>query len=171
MRAGDRLRQHGAPAWRAVFACAMVTALLGPARAADIVPAQSIHQEEYIPASLARVYALLLDAKAFSTMTGRKAEIDPALGGAFSLFDGVIYGRTVAETPDRLLIQAWSDTGWPPGIYSIVRFELRPKGAGTLIVFDHTGFPLGGGEPKHLATGWYEHYWNPMRKYFAAGGK
>jgi hypothetical protein len=37
------------------------------------------------------------------------------------------------------------------------------KITGTLITFDHTGFPAT--ERDHLASGWYANYWEPMKKY------
>ena len=38
-------------------------------------------------------------------------------------------------------------------------------GAGTTIVFDHTGFPAG--EFDHLDWGWKNHYWEPLQKFLA----
>jgi hypothetical protein len=49
-----------------------------------------------------------------------------------------------------------------PGVYSIARFELVKDGAGTRLVFDHTGFPKGQGE--HLSQGWHKNYWEPLEK-------
>ena len=48
-------------------------------------------------------------------------------------------------------------------LYSIARFKLKEQGAKTTILFDHTGFPKGLGE--HLASGWHQNYWEPLRKY------
>jgi hypothetical protein len=45
------------------------------------------------------------------------------------------------------------------------RFDLVAQGAGTKILFDHTGFPKGQGE--HLAEGWQANYWSPLQKYLA----
>jgi hypothetical protein len=54
-------------------------------------------------------------------------------------------------------------TNWEPGVYSIVRFELKPLGAETVIVLDHTGFPEG--KYDGLNSGWPQRYWDPLRKY------
>jgi hypothetical protein len=54
---------------------------------------------------------------------------------------------------------------WKPGVYSLAKFELVEEGAGTRIVFDHTGFPKGDAE--HLATGWKAHYWDSLAKFLA----
>ena len=91
--------------------------------------------------------------------------ISPEVGGAFSLFGGIILGRHVELVPDTRIVQAWRVAYWAPGIYSIARFELVEQGAGTKIVFDHTGFPKGDAE--HLSSGWKAHYWEPLAKFLA----
>jgi activator of HSP90 ATPase len=112
-----------------------------------------------------RIYQALLDAKQFKAFSGLPAEIDPKPGGWFKLFDGHIEGRNIELVPNRRIVQAWR-SGWPPGIYSIAKFELVASGSNTRIAFDHTGFPEG--EQEHLASGWTEHYWEPLHKYLNA---
>jgi uncharacterized protein YndB with AHSA1/START domain len=131
--------------------------------------AESIHQEVAIAAAPGRIYAALTDAAQFTRMTAlsgmqgvRPAQIARAEGGIFSLFGGVIIGRHVEMVPGRRLVQAWRETVWAPGVYSLVKFDFRAQGGGTMIVFDHTGFPNGAAE--HLAIGWGEHYWDPLKK-------
>jgi activator of HSP90 ATPase len=67
--------------------------------------------------------------------------------------------------PDQRIVQAWRAGSWQPGAYSIVRFELTDQGGTTKLVCDHTGFPAGTGD--HLASGWKEHYWEPLQKFLA----
>jgi activator of HSP90 ATPase len=74
----------------------------------------------------------------------------------------MILGRNVECAPNERLVQAWRVKTWDPGVYSIVRFELRPEGKSTRLLLDHTGFPTGQGE--HLAQGWHANYWEPLRK-------
>ena len=123
------------------------------------------------------MYKALTDAKQFdrvvqlgaATKSGmvsaaKPTEISPEVGGAFSLFGGLIVGRQVELVPDERIVQAWRAAGdWKPGIYSIARFELVEQGAETKIVFDHRGFPDGDWE--HLASGWKVNYWQPLAKY------
>ncbi len=52
----------------------------------------SLHQEIELKASPQRIYEILLDSKQFAAFTGMPANIDPAAGGAFSMFGGVIVG-------------------------------------------------------------------------------
>jgi activator of HSP90 ATPase len=122
----------------------------------------SVHQEVDIPVPPARVYAALLDEKEFSRMTGSPAKIEGGPGGAFSLFGDRISGRNVELVPTSMVVQAWRSNVWPPGVYSMVRFKLVPKGQGTHVVLDQTGFPKG--EFNGLSTGWPEHYWLPLQR-------
>jgi activator of HSP90 ATPase len=145
----------------------LMVGLLGVAATAQQPSAKpdTIHEELEFPVAPHRVYEALLDSKQFSAFSGVPAEIHRQAGGAFSLFDGQITGRNVELIPDRRIVQAWRAGSFPEGIYSIVRFELQAQGAGTRMVFDHTGFP-----PKlrdSLASGWQEHYFAPLKKYFA----
>ncbi len=125
----------------------------------------ALHQEISIDAAPERIYGILLDSKKFAAMTGLAATIDPAAGGSFSMFGGLIVGRNVELKPDKLIVQAWRPTHWDAGVYSMVKFDLRPQGPDTLVVLDHTGFPEG--DYDHLLSGWDTHYWEPMKKFVA----
>jgi activator of HSP90 ATPase len=150
---------------------------LGDSMEAISHSAESIHQEPTFKASRKRVYDALTDAKQFDSVTqasgvmksmkqaAKPTEISPHLGGAFALFGGYIVGRHIELVPNELIVQAWRVGSWDRGIYSIVRFELTEQGAGTKILFDHTGFP--NGQAEHLAEGWHANYWNPLAKVLA----
>jgi activator of HSP90 ATPase len=138
--------------------------------------AESIHHEPVFNAGRARLYAALTDAKQFDkvvqlsgVMQGRApkqpAEISADEGSAFALFGGYITGRQVHLKPNELIVQAWRSASWGPGLYSIARFELKDRGEGSMILFDHGGFP--NGEAEHLAAGWQANYWTPLAKLFA----
>jgi activator of HSP90 ATPase len=125
----------------------------------------SLHQEIDLKASPRRIYEVLLDSKQFAAFSGMPAKIDPKAGGAFTTFGGQIEGRTVELVANQRVVQAWRPTDWDPGVYSIVRFELKPEGASATVVLDHTGFPEG--DFDHLAWGWNAHYWEPLKKFLA----
>ena len=95
----------------------------------------------------------------------KPAEISAEVGGAFALYGGYITGRNVELVPNVRVVQAWRAGRWPPGVYSIVRFELVVQGSGCKIVFDQAGFPKGDAEG--LASGWKAHYWEPLAKVLA----
>jgi hypothetical protein len=87
------------------------------------------------------------------------------VGGEVALFGGYIVGRQIELQPGELIVQAWRVLTWPRGLYSIARFELTEQAGATSLVFDHRGFPKG--QADHLASGWQEHYWDPLTQYLA----
>ncbi len=123
----------------------------------------ALHQEVDFKAAPQRIYEALLDGKQFSAFSGMPATINREAGGAFSLFGGHIIGRNLELAPNRRIVQAWRVVTWDEGIYSIARFELKAKSAGTHLIFDHTGFPEG--KKEHLEEGWKENYWDKLQKY------
>ena len=137
--------------------------------------AEAIHQEVTFNAKPERIYNVLTDAASFQKVetlsdamqsldiVGHPAKISRDTGGPFSLFADYIVGRQIELIANQRIVQAWRVARWDPGIFSIARFELTPVDAGTKLVFDHTGFPVG--EAEHLASGWYAHYWDPLRKF------
>jgi uncharacterized protein YndB with AHSA1/START domain len=139
--------------------------------------AEAIHQEPLIAASRARVYAALTDAAQFERLTRlsaaahtmdlqhNPASIDAQPGGAFELFGGYVTGRFLELVPSERIVQAWRAASWPPGSYSIARFQLVEQGTDTRVLFDHGGFPAG--QAEHLADGWHSNYWEPLVKLLA----
>jgi len=131
---------------------------------------ECIHQEVVFKAGRTRVYQALTEARQFSKVTdfivpGAVATISPEVGGAFSLFGGVITGRHIEMAPGERLTQAWREKNWDPGVYSLVRFQLNEQGADTRLIFDQSAIPQG--HAGHLAPGWKSHYWEPLQKYLA----
>ena len=141
-----------------------VSMLPGRVLAASPKTRSSIHQEEDFAAPPHRVYAALTDEKEFAAFTGAPAKIGAGEGGAFSLFGGAILGRTIELVPDKRVVQAWRDSDWGPGVYSVAKFELSAAGQGTHLVFDQGGYPMS--DYASLVSGWHSHYWEPMKKHF-----
>jgi activator of HSP90 ATPase len=143
--------------------------------------AESIHQEVIFASSPKRVYEALTDSKQFDRVVQLSGVMQSAalakmkaptnigahVGEAFAAFGGYITGRQIELVPSQLIVQAWRTGSWDRGIYSIARFALLERGTETTLQFDHTGFPVG--EAEHLASGWQEHYWDPLHKYLAEG--
>jgi activator of HSP90 ATPase len=124
-----------------------------------------LHQEVDLKASSHRVYEILLDSKLFTAFSGEAATVSPEAGGAFALFGGVIVGRNIELVPDQRIVQAWRPAYWEPGVYSLVKFELKVQASRTRVILDHTGFPEG--LFASLSSGWKEHYWERLTKYLA----
>jgi activator of HSP90 ATPase len=125
----------------------------------------AIHYEIEFKASPQRFYQAILDEKQFAAFTGLAATINPTPGGAFSQFGGLVVGRNIELLTNQRIVQAWRPTHWDAGMYSIVRFELKPRNDELTLLFDHTGFPAG--EYDHLDFGWHSHYWDPLKKFLA----
>jgi activator of HSP90 ATPase len=154
-------RQFVTGASIALGGLAAVTAL----KAAPGTAKSTLHYEVECKAAPQKVYDALLEAKQFSAWSGLPAEIDPREGGRFSLFQAQIVGRIVELVPDKRIVQAWRPAHWDQGIYSIVKFELKPHGTGSTLLLDHTGFPEA--ESASLDSGWQSHYIAGLTKYFA----
>ena len=188
MNGGNKVAAVGSAPTRRQMICGTAITLTGMALvsgrawAADDLgisrTAEAIHQEPVFKASRKRVYEALIDAKQFDkvvqmsealkSMTAapkNPTQISREVGGEFSLFGGYITGRHIELAPGERIVQAWRSGSWGPHVYSIVKFELTEDGAGTRIVFDHTGFPLG--QAEHLAGGWKGNYWEPLEKFLA----
>jgi activator of HSP90 ATPase len=125
----------------------------------------SLHQVIDFHAGRERVYEALLNSQQFTTFSGAPAQIDRDVGGAFTLFGGLVNGRNIELVANERIVQVWRPTDWGPGVYSLVKFELLKRGSQTQVVLDHTGFPEGGFE--HLNSGWKVHYWDPLGTYLA----
>lgn len=151
---------------RSLIAGGLLSLLPRAARAADakaVIPG-AINQSADFTVAPARVYQLLTDEKQFAAMSGAPAKIENKEGGTFSLFGGVITGRNVELVEGKRVVQAWHDTAWAAGLYTIIRFELSATGSGTHLVFDQAGYPQS--DRASLVAGWKSHYWDPMKAYF-----
>jgi activator of HSP90 ATPase len=161
-------------------ALTMVGMALRPSRAlarpnAEIsTTEEAIRQVRVFNSSRQRVYEALTVESRFDkivelsgvTKSAQKpTTLSPHAGGAFALFAGHIVGRQVELVENELIVQAWRVVTWPRGIYSIARFELSDQGGSAKLVFTHTAFPKG--QAEHLASGWQEHYWDPLTKLLA----
>jgi uncharacterized protein YndB with AHSA1/START domain len=125
----------------------------------------NIHQEISFKATPAAVYAALTDSKEHAAFTGDVADISAQDGGSWSAYGGKIHGRYIELVPGERIVQAWRPGNWAPGVYSLVRIELRAEDGGTRLVLDHTAVPeefVG-----HIDGGWHKMYWDKLQKHLA----
>lgn len=116
------------------------------------------------------VYELLADSRKHSAVTGRKASISRKVGGTFSAAVNGSTGVNVDLVPAKRIVQAWRDSRFPAGIFSMASFFLTPTGdGGTELVLTHRGVP------KDLIPdteqAWRDHYWSRMKAYLEASGR
>jgi len=126
----------------------------------------TIRQTVTLPAKPLDVYSALMTTRGHAAFTGAPARISPKVGGTFTAWGGYIHGRNLELVPGRRIVQEWrpSEDSWPGDHYSIVTFVLEPAGAGTRIRFTQARVPQD--HVGHLAEGWKESYWDPLRAYF-----
>ena len=130
--------------------------------------AESIHQEPVFKASRNRVYEALTDAKQFNEVTKIIAAKEPAIsleksptvispdvGGAFSLFGGIILGRHVELVPTR---ESSRPGEWLTGLRVFTRLRnssssskaLEPKSSLTIPAFPRATRKLSRRDGRHI---------------------
>lgn len=128
---------------------------------------ESIEVSGIIPAAPERVYEAWLNSQEHTSFTGgEKAEIDPEVGGKFTISSGYITGSTLELKKNRKIVQAWRTTEFPPGAPDSrleVNLKRRDDGS-TEIQFLHTDIP--DGQSPRYQSGWIDFYLTPMRMYF-----
>jgi uncharacterized protein YndB with AHSA1/START domain len=120
-----------------------------------------------IPAPAERIFNAWLDAHDHAGMTGAGASAGD--DGAFTAWDGYISGRTVGQTPNRRIEQAWRTTEFPAGASdSSLVVDLEEVPGGTRVTLTHSNIPEG--QASGYEKGWDEYYFEPMTKYFTSAG-
>ena len=124
-----------------------------------------VTQEIFFNATPHEVYEVFLDAKQHAEFSGAPAEIDRRDGGRFSLFGGMITGKTISAVRDQSIEQEWHGEKWPAGHFSRLKLIFRPihEGRGTQLSLVQSNVPAD--EVNGVSTGWRDHYWNKLGEY------
>jgi uncharacterized protein YndB with AHSA1/START domain len=121
-----------------------------------------------LPAAPQTVYDCWLDSAGHSAMTGGAATASDRIGGAFTAWDGYISGRNLALEPGRRIVQSWRTTRFAAADPdSIVTLTLAPVAGGVALTLEHADVPDGDAHKGYENGGWADHYFTPMRAYFA----
>ena len=119
-----------------------------------------------IPASAQEIYNAWLDSFTHSDMTGGEARISDGIGADLSAWDGYITGRNLELVPGERIVQSWRTTQFTDEHEdSIIAVTLEEVEDGTLLTLVHSNVPDGQTSYEH--GGWQEHYFEPMKEYFA----
>jgi activator of HSP90 ATPase len=118
-----------------------------------------------MPASPKEIYDAWLSSQGHSQMTGSQAEVQGGSGGAFTAWDGYIWGKTLEVEADRRIVQAWRTSEFPEDSPdSCLEILLEKDQAGTKITLIHTNIP--DGQAESYEQGWEDFYFTPMHAYF-----
>lgn len=120
-----------------------------------------------LPARPAAVYRAWLSGAGHSAMTGAAATASAQVGGTFTAWDGYITGRNLTLKPEWCIVQAWRTSQFSESDPdSRLELCIHPSGDGSELLLIHTTIP-----PDQAAgyeTGWVDHYFEPMKKYFSS---
>ena len=76
---------------------------------------ETIQLSATLPASPEQIYRDWLSSTGHTAFTGSPAEVDPAIGGRFTAWDGYIEGTNIELEPYRRILQAWRTSEFPTG--------------------------------------------------------
>jgi activator of HSP90 ATPase len=124
----------------------------------------TIKQVVFIPAKPEEVYDAIMDEKKHAAFTGSKAVINPKVGGKFTAWDGYISGKNIKLERGKRIVQEWKTTEWPDYPPSMLELLFKSKNNGTELTMVHSKVPLE--QAESYRKGWYDSYWEPMKKYF-----
>jgi uncharacterized protein YndB with AHSA1/START domain len=126
---------------------------------------ENITVSRIIPARAPRLFDAWLSAEEHGRMVGAGATVEP--DGHFTAWDGYIQGRTLEQQAPSKIVQSWRTTEFPEEAPdSIVTISFEPDEGGTKVTIEHENIPEGQGQS--YATGWNEHYFEPMTHYFSS---
>jgi activator of HSP90 ATPase len=128
-----------------------------------------IEQSASIPCAAQTLFDAWLDSKTHAAMVEGTADINPAVGGEYSIWDGGITGKTLAIDDTALqIMQTWryDYDGWPKDKPSILTVQFVPDGDNACkITLKQESVPAQYADD--INDGWKEFYWDRMQKYFA----
>ncbi len=125
-----------------------------------------IQLQTVIPSATARqVYEAWMDSAKHAVFTGDSADIQPGLGGGFSIAGGYITGKTLELKPYSRIVQAWRTTEFPDGAADSrleITLEDTPGGCGLILIQSN----LPEDQVDSYKSGWVEYYFHPLIRYF-----
>jgi activator of HSP90 ATPase len=127
-----------------------------------------VQQSVELPAGPAELYAMYLDSAAHEAFTGGgRAAISPVAGTEWSAFDGRIWGRILALTPSRQIVQSWRSFEWQEAeLDAVLVVTFTATSAGARVDLVQAGVPDRLYDT--LVSGWPVRYWQPWRAYLAS---
>lgn len=126
----------------------------------------SLHLTTVIPSATARqVFEAWLDSRQHAEFTNDRADIEPGVGGAFTIGGGYITGSHLELEPYRRIVQSWRTTEFPDSAPdSCLELIFEDTADGCSLVLNQENLPVD--QVDSYRDGWQEYYFKPLKKYF-----
>ncbi|MFT5779231.1 MAG: activator of HSP90 ATPase [Crocinitomicaceae bacterium] len=112
------------------------------------------------------IYRAWLDSEGHSSMTGGDAICSDEADGAFSAWDGYIFGKNSSLVENQEIVQLWRTTEFEEEDEdSLLQIVLRETEDGCEVTIKHSNIPED--RDADYEQGWKEHYFSPMKEYFS----
>lgn len=129
---------------------------------------KNIRDEVILECLPREAYEAWLDSATHGKMIDGKASISNRVGGAFSIWDGAIVGKTLELDPVKhKIIQSWryDYDDWPEDKPSTLIIEFVPYKKNTCkLILTQSELPASHAD--EIKKGWNDYYWEPMKRYF-----
>lgn len=127
---------------------------------------ESIKLSVTLPTEPKVLYNAWLNSEVHSAFTKSKVTIEKKVGSSFTAGDGYISGKNELLHMNKRIVQSWRTTDFDDEAEDStleVIFEKVEKG--TKLILQHSNLPDETG--KTYRKGWRDHYFKPMKEYFA----
>lgn len=118
-----------------------------------------------IDATAKEIFNAWLSSHGHTNMTGGNATITHKVSEKFTAWDGYIEGKNLIIEPYERIVQSWRTSQFKGDEEdSQLEILLEEIDGQTELTLNHTNVPESG---EHYIKGWDEHYFQPMKAYFA----
>jgi activator of HSP90 ATPase len=111
------------------------------------------------------VFDAWMSSEKHGAMTGAKASVEARVGGAFTAWDGYLWGKTLEMERPRRIVQSWRTSEFPEeSPDSRLEILLEKVTTGTKLTLRHSNLPQD--QVESYRQGWQDSYFKPMAEYF-----
>ena len=134
-------------------------------------PTGIIRHNVLIPLAAPReVYRAFLSSKEHTEFIDSEAKCSAKVGRRFTAWSHYISGKNIELVEGKKIVQEWKTSEWPEGYEpSILKITLKKVGEGTRVGMIQSRVPAS--QVDQYDKGWYESYWEPLKRYFCAKAK
>lgn len=117
------------------------------------------------PVKPEELYRTWMNSEGHGDMTGGAASISDEVGSSFEAWDNYISGKNLELEAGKRILQSWRTTEFEDSDQdSMIEVFLRSIPEGTELTLVHSNLSR---DAERYEKGWEEHYFAPMRAYFA----